>query len=383
MKRLFSFRGRTSRSVYQRTWLRVTIIEIFLGAVETIIVGPAGLGSGLFSLLIFGTSLTLFEFYLSACQVRRCHDLNHSGWFAIIPFYGIWLLFASGTVGENRFDPPHVPDNSDPNVQPETASHPPADVGVIFLWILLLLLSYRHNPMISRTQYIEKGQMAETLLDGDCIVYHWFPFQTLFSVPLFSKNPLGDVVLFNHSMYDSVAEKLEKHIFIQRRVANPGDTIEIRDGHLFVNGRLLPLAASAQASSLPSPAVASSAALIFPPNKNWTADNFGPLYVPRKGDDIKVDSTNFLQWSQFIQEEKHTVLLAHDKVMIDGTPTTYYKVKNDYCFMLGDDRNNSEDSRYFGLIGTGNVFAGAGMIYWSWDTKHNSVRWNRMFHFVN
>lgn len=136
-----------------------------------------------------------------------------------------------------------------------------------------------------------------------------------------------------------------------------------------------------QPSSRPDPK-------IFPMNKLWNADNYGPLVVPKLGDVITLTAKNYMEWDTFIKREGHKFEMRGDKFYIDGNETTKYTVEHNYYFMMGDNRHNSLDSRFWGFVKRKEVVGKAWFTYFSWDSKYDlfgefgkligSIRWDRI-----
>lgn len=84
---------------------------------------------------------------------------------------------------------------------------------------------------------------------------------------------------------------------------------------------------------------------------NWNMDHFGKLFIPAKGSEITIDSTSILLYATLIREYENNALIIHgDSIFINGQYARSYKVKNDYYFLMGDDRDNVNDSRVYGVL---------------------------------
>jgi signal peptidase I len=91
----------------------------------------------------------------------------------------------------------------------------------------------------------------------------------------------------------------------------------------------------------------------FPSNAyyNWNLDYYGKIYVPKKNDTLRLDSLSIHLYSALIQDyEKNTLVIKHDSVLINNQLCTYYIPKQNYYFVLGDNRDNSNDSRSWGFL---------------------------------
>jgi signal peptidase I len=133
---------------------------------------------------------------------------------------------------------------------------------------------------------------------------------------------------------------------------------------------------------------------IFPQGAPWNKDWYGPIRVPKKGDVIKITTDNIHQWEVFVAREGHKVEIGNGGVIqIDGTAQSNYKVERDYLWMMGDNRDDSEDSRFWGFAPVDNVVGNALFIHWSmyWppssgygdgydpdEDQHFHIRWGRI-----
>ena len=127
---------------------------------------------------------------------------------------------------------------------------------------------------------------------------------------------------------------------------------------------------------------------IFPINKPWNPDWYGPLTIPKTGDVITLTQENLPEYRKLITEyEGNTLEFKGGKFYINGTQTDKYTVKQDYYFMMGDNRDASLDARFFGFVPETNI-VGSPMFTWlSWqgvfDDGPKKIRWDRMFKATN
>ena len=110
----------------------------------------------------------------------------------------------------------------------------------------------------------------------------------------------------------------------------------------------------------------------------WTQDNFGPLWVPQRGATIELTLDNLPLYERIIdQYEGHDLLVEGDKILIDGKESTTYTFAMDYYFMMGDNRHNSADSRFWGFVPEDHIVGKASFIAFS--KGDDGVRWGRIF----
>lgn len=236
-----------------------------------------------------------------------------------------------------------------------------------------------------------------------------------------------------HDTYTVVSHPVDKREnYIKRCVAIPGDTLQIIDTELFVNSKpqspceerqhiyfvksTSPLSDYAFKNlhiteyngSVPYYYVATTekgaeqlrryksvesverynnteASLDnFPHHQNyaWTQDNFGPLCVPQKGSTIELTTVNLPLYERIIEQyEGHNLRVEGDKIFIDDEEATTYTFDMDYYFMMGDNRHNSADSRFWGFVPEDHIVGKALFIIFS--KGEDGIRWNRLFKKIN
>lgn len=122
----------------------------------------------------------------------------------------------------------------------------------------------------------------------------------------------------------------------------------------------------------------------------WNRDFYGPLKVPAKGLTVPLTPGNVALYSEAIQkyEGNKNVVVNGYQISIEGKAISSYTFKQDYYFMMGDNRHNSADSRFWGFVPSDHVVGKAFFVWMSIDPNKpllswNKIRWNRLFRFVN
>lgn len=264
-----------------------------------------------------------------------------------------------------------------------------------------LLAAFLLKTFVVEAFRIPTGSMEDTLLEGDFLLVNKFiygakspkyiPFTDVripyFQLPGFKKPERGDIIVLEFPGERDEVKPRENVNYIKRCVGLSGDTVDIVNKVVYVNGKIFPNSPNAKYESFIVAPGRRANPRIFPKGSGFNEDNYGPLAVPKKGDLIHLSMENLQQWETFIAREGHTVRTSRGEISIDGTPTTTYMVQRNYFFLMGDNRDNSLDSRFWGFMPEENIVGEALIIYWSWDQdisfanifeKLGSVRWRRI-----
>jgi signal peptidase I len=262
---------------------------------------------------------------------------------------------------------------------------------------------------------IPTGSMKNSLLVGDHLFVNklsyyfktpkYIPF-TAIEIPHLGFKTFevqrGDIVVFEYPGDRDLVEPREKNVnYIKRCVGLPGDSVEVRDKQVYVNGVILPNPEGLRYNdkSFPKDHPDPGGGRMYPKgNETWNRDWYGPIRIPKQGDVIDLTPENFQAWEVFIKREGHTARLGDQgTIIIDGMPASKYTVERDYLWMMGDNRDASEDSRYWGFCPYENVVGSALFIYWSMynppgqanvdgydeeEVQSFKIRWNRLFNAI-
>ncbi|GAB4300489.1 MAG: signal peptidase I [Ignavibacteriaceae bacterium] len=237
---------------------------------------------------------------------------------------------------------------------------------------------------------IPTGSMEDTILVGDFVLVNKFiygatspryiPFTEIklpyFRLPAFKDPEPTDIVVFEFPGNRDQLQADELGVnYVKRCIGTPGDTILIIDKVVFVNGKefwIPPFIKyyGGRNGNLYRPVPRGQAnPRIFPKGMPWNEDNYGPLIVPYKGYTIPLTDSNVEQWRTIIDREygKRVVDIKNGVVTIEGIPVSSYTFKKDYYFMMGDNRDDSLDSRFWGFVPDDMIVGQAFITLFSWD----------------
>lgn len=231
---------------------------------------------------------------------------------------------------------------------------------------------------------IPTGSMEDTILVGDFVLVNKFiygaestkyiPFTQIeiphFRLPAIREPRRKDIVVFEFPGMRNQLYSDDRGVnYVKRCIGLPGDTIQIINKVVFVNGKQFWIPSHIDYIAGPAEPKGEIEPRIFPQGMPWNEDNYGPLIIPKKGYTIQLTPDNVEQWGMTINREFGKIVVAVDgsQVTIEGKPVTSYTFKKNYYFMMGDNRDDSLDSRYWGFVPENNIVGEAFITLFSWD----------------
>ena len=115
---------------------------------------------------------------------------------------------------------------------------------------------------------------------------------------------------------------------------------------------------------------------------NWNKDYYGPIIIPQKEKTVQINPRNIALYKRIIEVyENNKLFIDGDKIIINGIETNSYTFKNNYYFVIDDNRDNAKDSRFWGFLPESHIIGTASFIWYSSEhTKSGrAIRWNRIF----
>ena len=206
----------------------------------------------------------------------------------------------------------------------------------------------------------------------------------IYRIPGIKKIQRNDILVFNFPHPNSW-NKIEMHIlkyYIKRCVGLPSDTLSIQNGFFHVKGIETSLGNMESQNKIATTEQFEDGIFhSFPFDSiiSWNIKDFGPLYIPGKGDSITLNQTNCRLYRKLIEWEQQGSLQYKDStIFLNGTPINGYRFQKNYYFMAGDNGMNSQDSRYWGLLPEEYIVGKAWIIWKSVDPYTDKFRWNRL-----
>lgn len=234
---------------------------------------------------------------------------------------------------------------------------------LLVVLFLTLLFATGLKSCIVDAYKIPSASMDPTLREGDFLLVNKFIYgartpQSFFFLPLpviqfpaLHDVRRGDIIVFEFPGEPNETIIVRNLFLVKRCVGLPGDTISIAGGRVAVNGETMNF---------------------FP----VVSKDMHPLFVPKKGMMVNINAQNFVQWKNFIRREGADVDLKEGKVYVDGSEISIYTIRRNYYFVLGDNINNSSDSRDWGFVPEEHIAGKAMMLYFSKGS--DGIRWERI-----
>jgi len=277
---------------------------------------------------------------------------------------------------------------------------------VLGFWLrvvgLAIVLALLLKTLVVGFYRVPSASMERTILAGDFLVVDKvtygartpgrIPFTSLsipsIRLPGLARPRRGDIVVFRYPGAADAEGRSGESTFVKRCIGLPRDTVRIVNGSVLVNGVPLPVPPGC-APPMAAPRMAGAAdERLYPSGLGFNLDNYGPIVVPRKGDAVQLSAATIKRWTSLLAGEGHTVSAGSGgEVLLDGIPTRSYSFTQDYFFVLGDNRANSLDSRFWGFLPEDHLIGKAFVVYWSREGREGSsgfpallstVRWGRI-----
>lgn len=271
--------------------------------------------------------------------------------------------------------------------------------SIIFLIIALYFANWIY---VSDSFIIPSSSMEPTLIPGDKVlvnklifggrVYEEFDFRK--GVEMKSYRAWGlrnlehnDVVIFNCPQ-NRERTKIEfeiNYVYGKRCIGLPGDSVSAVNGYFKNNNFEGVLGIKLQQdilSQTPDSLIHKSVINAMPFDKKnfgWTIKNFGPLYVPKAGDEIKLDSLNVKLYKKVIEFEEGDEVTVDDQgvIKVGDEIISKYRFKRNYYYMCGDNVSDSNDSRYWGFVPEEFIIGVVSKVLYSKDRVTGEYRWDR------
>jgi len=234
---------------------------------------------------------------------------------------------------------------------------------------------------------VPTSSMEKTLLVGDYILVNKFVYgiRTPDRIPLttvilpsyklisFFTPERQEVIVFYYPHKNVELKEEDNLIYVKRVIGIPGDTVKIDNKTVYVNGESIAESPNVNFHSSRIRIPNQGNDRIYPRGKDWNEDFYGPLLIPKKGMKVKLTFESIGEWRELIEKEagEKSVKVEQDGIRINGVKKEFYTFKENYYFVLGDNRDNSMDSRFWGLVPESLIIGRAEYIYLSVESGHN------------
>lgn len=268
-------------------------------------------------------------------------------------------------------------------------------INISFYVSFLLLIAFVLQLFCFTSFKIPSDSMEPTLYAGDKILVNKVLMGArLFNVfdalkneqvdihrlPGVRKVKRNDIVVFNFPYMKGRKDSIRMDVmqyYVKRCIALPGDTLEIRNG-IFkirgVDGKLGNMEAQRMISQLTKSEQTRMVMRAFPRDKKigWTILEFGPLAVPVEGQIVVLNRDSGLLYEQLISwEQKKKVKISENEIMLGDSVITEYRFLKNYYFVAGEKADNSQDSRYWGMLPEEYI---VGIATWVWYSERGKIR---------
>ena len=256
-------------------------------------------------------------------------------------------------------------------------------IALSIVFILYILL--RTYCVLSFSLSTES--MSPTLKSGDYVIASQLDLD---------KIDRGDRLLFSFPFphrWDSIADPGEGRFYVKRCIALPGDVFEIRNGRYYINGQYYDLGNMESQKNLchrlagiTSDSIARSKGICLDAwpghekNPGWTILEFGPLQIPSLGQTLDINAQSIRLYRTVIEwETGHNIEIKDDgRILLEGEELITYTFNKNYYFVIGDNVEDSQDSRYWGFLPQDHIKARGLFIWFSRKSETQKIRWERI-----
>ena len=278
--------------------------------------------------------------------------------------------------------------------------------SVIFMMLTLLFTFSILQVFFFSTFKIPSDSMSPSLEPGDNVlvckpilgarIFNVFASlrneQTkIYRLPGFRDIQRNDILVFNFPCPNNW-ETVEMHIlkyYVKRCIGLPGDSLSIRNGIFQIKGYQGIVGNTTSQKEIEKKGKGEFKEGVFycfpyDTTLHWNIKKFGPLYIPKAGSSVKMNWQNFLLYKKLIEWERQEHLYYKDtSVYLNNKKIDKYQFQKDYYFMAGDNGEDSQDSRYWGLLPEEYIVGKAWLIWKSIDPYTNQIRWKRFMNIIN